>query len=189
MQGVLIGLAGKARTGKDTAATYFEQAAGLEPMSFAAPIKQVICDLFNLDGRHTNGDLKETLIPGIGKSPRQLFQTLGTEWGRDCVHPDVWLHVAGVWLSKLRAEYTSQGARFAGAVFSDVRFENEAQWIRNQGGVVIHIRRDLAPVVSEHISEQGVLFEAGDLKVSNHGTLDEFYVKLGATLKEIEATA
>jgi hypothetical protein len=34
-------------------------------------------------------DKERTLSLGI--TVRHLLRTLGTEWGRECIHPDVWL--------------------------------------------------------------------------------------------------
>lgn len=60
-------------------------------------------------------------------------------------------------------------------VNADVRFENEAQWIRDNGGVVVHIQRPGAATVSAHASEAGVAIAEGDVLVVNDGSLDELY--------------
>ena len=170
---LLIGLTGRARSGKDTAARFLMDTYSLEPMSFAAPIKKAMADLFGLDERHLDGELKEAPLPGIGKSPRYLFQTFGTEWGRQLVHPDVWLHAADVQLENLRKHTNPPGV-----VFSDVRFENEAQWIRERGGHVLHIVRPGAPAVEAHASEDGIELQEQDRQISNTGTLGELYGQL-----------
>jgi hypothetical protein len=41
-------------------------------------------------------------------------------------------------------------------VVSDLRFENEAAFIRQRGGVVIHISRESATEVNPHVSEAGI---------------------------------
>ena len=80
----LIGLAGPARAGKDTVFSIIKNRLTNTPLAhvaFAGPIKAMIdVGLGELipDRDHT----KEQTIPGIGKSLRQLYQTLGTEWGR-----------------------------------------------------------------------------------------------------------
>lgn len=175
---MLIGIAGKARSGKDTAGRHLLDAYGFELMSFAAPIKRVVADLFGLDGRHLNGELKEVDLPGLNRSPRYLFQTLGTDWGRYCVHPDVWLFAADAWLKRISDEYYRQGERLYGAVFTDIRFENEAEWIRNKGGLVLHVERADAPGVESHVSEQGINLDTRDIKISNNGSIDELHKKL-----------
>ncbi|WP_441295042.1 hypothetical protein [Luteibacter sp. 9135] len=56
-------------------------------------------------------------------------------------------------------------------VFSDVRFENEAQMIRSTGGTIVHIERSGAEAVSAHASEQGVAQQSDDLRFDNSGAL------------------
>jgi hypothetical protein len=41
-------------------------------------------------------------------------------------------------------------------VITDVRFDNEALWIRKQGGWVIELIRDKAAAVNDHVSEAGL---------------------------------
>lgn len=106
---------------------------------------------------------KEEIIPAIGKSPRELMQTLGTEWGRNFVNEDLWLILARQRLLKLGP----------GMVIADVRFDNEALWVRKLGGRIIHVRRDLAERVKQHASEVGVTMEEGDGVIVNNGTLEE----------------
>lgn len=175
---ILIGLAGKARTGKDTSANYLNDDHGLVSLSFAGPIKQAVQFMFHLSQSQIDGAEKEAEIPDFGCSPRFLFQTLGTQWGREIVHPDVWLIVAGRTMQWFKDEYKRTGAFWRGTVFSDVRFDNEAEWIRQQGGVVIHIDRRQAPAVLAHESEAGVKFMGNDIRVPNHGTIEELHCRL-----------
>jgi len=175
---ILFGLAGKARVGKDTGAHYLAQRIGLEHLSFAAPIKDMQQVGFLLTHEDLHGISKETLIPELNRSPRELMQTLGTEWGRDKVNPRIWLYAARQRLRRSRHEHLHYHGKFPGAVFSDVRFDNEATWIRNQGGLVVHILRSNATKVSKHKSESGVLFGVGDVKITNEGSLEEFEEKL-----------
>jgi len=46
-------------------------------------------------------------------------------------------------------------------VFDDVRFDNEANFIRSHGGLIIHIDRQVSNMnLDPHISENGIIFEA-----------------------------
>ena len=94
MKQLIIGLHGLARTGKDTAARYLAAHYVLLSYAFAEPLKAAIMQMFNLTAEHIEGALKEEPLPGIGKSPRQLMQLLGTDWGRDLVHRELWLLLA-----------------------------------------------------------------------------------------------
>jgi len=96
---MIIGIAGKKRSGKDTAAKVFER-LGFTHDSFAAPMKRFISDIL---GHELRDDEKETPVEWLrddsitttsmaitreeflqsmfGVTPRRMLQTLGTEWG------------------------------------------------------------------------------------------------------------
>lgn len=59
-------------------------------------------------------------------------------------------------------------------VISDVRFENEANWIRQQGGVVFHVNRPVRTEIdnANHKSEAGLRVEGFDFVINNNGSLD-----------------
>jgi hypothetical protein len=165
-KGLLIGLTGKAGAGKDTTADIIEEQLGKENVfriSFAQPIRDMLKAAFPfLTDEHFYGTLKEEVIPGLGKSPRQLMQTLGTEWGRQCVKDSLWVDTA---LQKAKE------ARAAGkhVVITDVRFENESTEICAAGGHVVEIARPshkaTVGVTSNHPSEGGV--KGVDIVVEN----------------------
>ena len=70
----------------------------------------------------------------FSKSPRYAMQTLGTEWGRDCMGEDFWVEVAD---AKVRA-FLRDGKN---VVIDDIRFENEYDYVRRYAGIMAHIRR------------------------------------------------
>lgn len=164
----IIGLAGKARSGKDTVGAMLVTAFNAKTLSFASPIKEALRAMLDLSEEHISGGLKETEITWIGKSPRQLMQTLGTEWGRQIVSPTLWLDLAA-------REIESN--RYCGyhSVVTDVRFDNEADMIRDMGGVIWHIQRENIPQVSAHASESGVSLKSGDIIIDNNGTLNDLF--------------
>ena len=168
MQKVLIGITGKAGSGKDTAANYLKQYYGFKGVAFADPIRRGMKAIIGLDDYHFAHPTKEEVLPEIGKSPRQMMQTLGTEWGRQLVNQDLWLILAGIQVM----EWNSMGHD---VVITDVRFENEAAWVREQGGVVWHILRGES-VAAAHVSEAGVyLHPHEDEVINNNGTLYDLY--------------
>lgn len=178
MTQLLIGLTGAARSGKTTAAQHLAVLFGFIHYAFAHPLKAMLAQGFNLSDAHLEGALKEQPLPWLGKSPRELLQTLGTEWGRGMVHGDLWLLLAEQNLDSLANCYP--GGR--GIVVSDVRFENEAAFIRERGGVVIHIQRPDAPSVATHCSEAGIAIRDSDLVIHNEGELSDFLEQIGLAL-------
>lgn len=176
MSQILIGLAGKARVGKDTVARYLAAHLSLISYAFADPIKQALAMMLSLTPAQLEGSEKETPLPWLGKSPRELMQLLGTEWGRQLVHPQLWLLLAERNLQQLAEHHQAM----RGVVIRDVRFDNEAHWVRSKGGVILHITRADAQAVAAHPSESGITPRPGDITLRNDGTLDDLYDKLSA---------
>ena len=176
---MIIGFAAKAYSGKGEATRFLTNCRSFKEIEFARPIKDALETMFDIDITTLEQTLgKEALIPGIGKSLRELYQTLGTDWGRDRIDTDIWVNQAA-----------RQYGRWAGfdVVFSDVRFENEAAFVRNQGGTIIHIRRNQAPLTRLHKSESGIEYHPlEDYVLENTGTLHEMFAHLGLILEEIE---
>jgi len=164
----LIGIAGPARAGKDTVGTYLKNYHGFKGVFFAEPLKEAARVMFNLSDAQLYGDEKEKPIDWLGKSPRFILQTLGTDWGRELIHSDVWLLVAGRRINSLLGEGTS-------VCVTDVRFDNEANAIRNLGGCVWHIERRNAQKVLNHASEAGVTRHYDDWVLNNNGSIVDLH--------------
>ena len=172
----LIGITGRARSGKDTAAGYLSHQHGLVRYSFADPMKAAAKAMFGLTEDHVNGHLKETVIPWLGVSPRRILQTLGTEWGRETVRNDLWVVLAQrQWeIISVATEQTFHG----GMIVPDVRFEDEAAFIRENGGTLIHIQREDAQQIEAHKSEAGVELRFGDWLIKNDGAIADLHEQL-----------
>lgn len=185
MKTFLIGLHGRARSGKDTAATYLAAQFGLLVYALASPLKRSLIEMLNLPASIFDGADKEKPLPWLGKSPRELMQLLGTEWGRHQVHPQLWLLLAEMNL----ANHLEVSPHARGFVISDVRFENEADWIRAKGGIVVHLHRPDAPGVTAHSSESGIAVCDNDLVIHNDGTLEDLYAALEALMQTVQLRA
>lgn len=169
-----IGIAGPKRSGKDTLAVPLAALFGLELDSFAAPIRRFVAELAGLGPDLTALEFhKETRIPWLdGATPRHMMQTLGTEWGRQLVHPDLWVR--------------SLFARLpAGGVVPDVRFPNEAIAIRERGGVVIQLQREGFGRGDAHASEQPLPEELVDVVLHNAGTPADLLRSAVAALRAV----
>ncbi len=171
---MLIGLTGRAGAGKDTAANYMAEVHRFMPVAFATPLRQMLEVGFGLTTEHFTTANKNTVIDWLGRSPRQLMQTLGTEWGRSHVGSTVWVDLAARELDSLDG---------LDVVFTDVRFENEAAMIRERGGVLIRLARATAPVHS-HVSEAGIKLQQFDREIHNNGPLFQLYDQLDAIIGE-----
>jgi hypothetical protein len=186
---MLVAIAGKARVGKDTVGRYLAQNYNFEHFYFAHPLKQMLehgLDLREVDFQTT--EEKERVIPELGRSYRYLAQKLGTEWGRNMVHPDLWVKLIEMRWKRLQT--TSLDARL---VLTDCRFDNEAEWVRAAGGVVVHIQGSgefagMTEQTRAHSSEAGVAFVDGDRLLFNHyaeptiETLRQLYASVDALM-------
>lgn len=133
MQQIIIGLSGKAGTGKSTVSLELQRRFGFTRLAFADPIKGMLRTFLLTYGydaamveRYIDGDLKEVACPGLGGSTsRYVQQTLGTEWGRDRVHPAIWTNHLTHRMSMLGTDKKER------IVIDDVRMDNEAEAIFN----------------------------------------------------------
>ena len=178
----LIGLTGRAGSGKDTAADYLVQNYGFVKYSFAGPLKEMLkvigvdCD---------NRDTKERKHPVFGVSPRRMAQTLGTEWMRECIHGSGWVLLADQFIkTQIELNNLDDVPQVKGIVISDVRFENEARFIRSKNGMIIHVVRDTAPVES-HASEAGVKFLDVDRCLMNDKTVPDLQRRLANIIGDL----
>lgn len=161
----LIGIAGKARSGKDTLANYLADWRGFESMQFAAPIREAAKQILMLDENTLEGH-KETRLNWVDTSYRDFAQKLGTEFARDMIDQDFWIK---------RMEQFMRLRKPEPLVISDVRFNNEAEWIRSMGGIIIHLERPDAEKVKSHISEAGVAQVGTDYNLMNDDSVQTMF--------------
>jgi len=164
---LLVGLTGPACCGKDSVASCLVRFGSFRRYALADPIKFGIEAMFDLHPSIWEDRVaKEKKVDWLGRSPRYLAQTLGTEWGRTLVHPDVWLLLMQ---RKWEAIRNSHSPRM---VVPDVRFDNEAAAIIAAGGTVWKVVREVNPV-EDHVSERGLDPALITGRIMNNGPLDE----------------
>lgn len=176
----LIGLHGKARAGKDTACKFIqewgqEEGRIVERDAFADRLKISAARAIGIDAAEVDvmNDLKQDggriqvwLPDGVNGgvyldteiSGREYLQRYGTESHRELFGDDFW--IKAVLYPKRRYDLL---------VITDVRFENEAQAIEDNGGEVWHILRD-GSGAGDHSSEQPISDEYIDLTLDNNGS-------------------
>lgn len=191
---ILIGVMGKARTGKDTVANYLsrhyendDSQPWVKRLALADMVKDVAFRVFNLpkDIFYTDS-YKELPIKDFGNdllTPRKLAQLVGTEGFRE-------VFGGQVWISSLHHRIANSGYVGEAVVVPDIRFPEEAEWVARQGGILIYLERDDAAEVSAHSSEdlmsyaetilhlQGVPTEWTAVHIENNGSVQELYDKI-----------
>lgn len=163
---MIIGLSGRAGSGKSTVASFLVKKHNFALRKFAGPLKDMFRSI-GLTDREIEGHAKHQPCDLLcGKTPRHAMQTLGTEWGRHLIHPEIW--------TTLWANGIGQGQNI---VSDDTRFGNEAKKIRELGGVVILIERTDALLLDEsHPSE--VMDFTPDHVVVNDGSIESLCARV-----------
>ena len=144
---MIIGIAGKAQSGKNTVGRFFT-AYGFEEKSFAYKVKQVASLLTGYPVEaFESEDIKSSYLDsewnnadGDRMRVREMLQKIGTDCMRENLHENVWVNAlfADYKPHKL-SEYNP--SRW---VITDVRFPNEVEAIKERGGFLIKVHRNRA---------------------------------------------
>lgn len=180
---VLIGLLGQKRSGKDTSADYYVLKKGFIKRAFADPLKEMIKPMFQFSHDQLYGEFKEKVDERWNVSPRQVLQFVGTDLVRKNIHnllPEVGNNF---WVKNFSLWYEKHNNKWKNVVVSDVRFQNEADKIKELGGIIIKIERPDLKSTDSHESESGIdAVEGVDFIVKNDGGLEDLYCKLDEIL-------
>jgi dephospho-CoA kinase len=172
----IIGLSGKAGSGKDTAANFILKYYAshhpnkkVQTQSFSLKLKQMVATLTGTSlEQNMSREGKAMVIPHFNKSLGELQQLVGTEL-RHTLGADVWVHA----LLSNEQIYTNDVS-----VVTDVRFVNEKNAIEERDGVVIRINRNNFELKDgrdpNHESETALDNASFDYTISNDGSLEEF---------------
>jgi hypothetical protein len=140
----LIGLTGphgsSTECGTEIVARRLVEKYNFAQLSFADPMHDMLAAMLclsreQLDRLMLDPDWREKPLWNLGTSPSRLLQTLGNEWGRRTVNPNVWLALLQQRLAFIQDELSHE---YAGVVIADVRFDNEARFLR-QHGTLVHV--------------------------------------------------
>jgi len=181
----LIGIAGKARSGKDSIAEYLVDFFNAHRYALADPLKEACSVAFGIPlHKFYEAEFKETIDEFWQLSPREIAQRFGTECMREQFREDFWLKRALFELEDVA--YNEDRDYF---VIPDIRFENEADWIRERGGELWHVVRPSIGegVVRAHASEAGVDAKNEDIVFFNDGDLDHLFDLVEARIADIKA--
>ena len=174
----LIGITGKARSGKDAIAKHLWAEHCFTRIALADPLKSATQSAYGLTYEQCySDDLKEVVIPYWGLSPRQMFQQVGETY-KDKFGEDFWIRR---WkLSYGLFVLTDH------VVVPDVRFDNEVEEIRSFGGVIIRVLRGsgLEGVAGQHKSEAGVTTPV-NYTIDNTGSLAELHKQVDRIVRSL----
>jgi hypothetical protein len=101
-------------------------------------------------------------------TPRLILQLLGTEGGRDLIHPNIWVNAT---LGNLGDTER--------VIITDVRFLNEVEGIKKRKGIVVRVVRPSKISTSTHPSETALNdYNDWDYVIVNDGTLEDLEAKV-----------
>ena len=145
----IIGIAGNARSGKDTVGHFIkdifeEHGKNVHVVSFAAKLREEL-DAFCIDklgiSAYTTDDEEKKII-------RPLLVCWGTEIRRK-INIDHWVQA-------LEQSMVHDNAYY---IVTDMRFENEYQWIKDNGGITIYLERNAIAPANEYEKENNAILK------------------------------
>lgn len=165
---ILIGISGKKGSGKDLLASYLKSKYGFVNIPFAKELKSAVRRDFNLTLEHTDGLLKESKTEYISNivhavngmvirtdywTPREIMIAYGQFFRQ--FDKDYWVKKTFNKIQEIRM-FHNYGSD-ARVTISDVRFKNEADYIKSQDGILVRLERkpelNVYKDVSNDISE------------------------------------
>lgn len=181
---IIVAFAATKRAGKNTAAAYMaEQLKTNHIHGFGDPLKAAVESLLpRLTEGEREGAKKETSLArfGLEQSNRQLTQMMS-----DFVHdiqPDFLLLKMRENINALLSLNINSAI-----IIHDIRYEYQAQYIRNIGGTVVHIDNQAAAALKDfHSSEQGIGINPDDLTVDNNGNKTHLYNQLNDVINVLK---
>ena len=188
---MIIGISGKAGSGKDTAAKMLEvlyanpdisyedfankrykNFADIQIVHFADSLKETAQVLFRIGEWETNTqEGKKTTINWIGKTVRELLQGIG-QGLRDAIDPNLWV--------KILFANTEDWSNY---IIADVRYPNEIYAIKKRNGVLIRIDRKGAGA-GNHSSETALdNYKEWDVHIENNGSIEDLFEAMKIFIK------
>lgn len=181
---MIIGISGKAESGKDTAAKMLEilyanpkisfedfsnkkynKFADIQTVHFADSLKETAQVLFGIGEWETNTqEGKKKTINWIGKTVRELLQGVG-QGLRNAIDPDLWVKIL----------FANTSEFFTNFIIADVRYPNEVNAIKEREGLLVRIDRNGAGA-GNHDSETALdIYTDWDYYIENNGSLEELF--------------
>lgn len=209
----LIGLVGRKRSGKDTAA---ERLKGYHKIAYADPLRDLLDSADPIVGHELDGPYKVRAIhwseamDALGyelakeryPEVRRIQQTTGTQGVRETLGvaygleellgASPWVAMAELRIAKALSHrsiepHTDKLVHHWRVLhaFTDVRFPNEAALIKRYGGALIRVTRPGLPTDDLHPSETALDAYPVDYELVNDGTIADLHAKVDELLASL----
>jgi hypothetical protein len=202
---MLIGISGKIKSGKDTVGEMLYNLGCIEysiyKYSFADSLKKIVASIVDCDYRSLNNqEFKASYIPNFMKITKDgiithivpcskifykdIFRTYEVVTYREALQffGDKFRSEYGqdFWIRMLKSDLVSESTCLS--IITDVRYKNEADFIKSNKGILIRVDRPEIQVsrsISSHSSETELdNYPNFDYIIENNGTLEELESKV-----------
>ena len=172
MKKIIIGMIGKAGSGKDTVADYIVKKYEYKKTSFATPLKIIVSLISGwsydfVDGKEDRQSRETLKHYKYDMTCREMMQYIGTDLFRKQFNENIWVNTARNYINN----------HSENIIVTDCRFENEINLIKEMGGKIIIIKRDNINNVNKHESEKKLEIDDAYI-IENNGTLEELYLNI-----------
>lgn len=180
---MIIGLGHRRGVGKNTVGEILKQELEkdnlrVQLVSFASVLKDVAHQMYAWGGLRSadfyekNYQLKEVVLPEIGKSPRTIWIEVGNKM-RD-IHPATWINNALYGANK-----------FDVTIFTDARYPNELNAIQAVNGLVFKVYRVHAQKYNDIADSAAETWINWNGMICNDGTVEQLRLELKPFLIQI----
>lgn len=168
---VIVGISGKAHSGKSTVSDLLVQKYNFKEYAFGDKLKSLLNQYFGIPADDLWCDKKKPEV-------RKLLQSVGDVMRKE-VRDDYFVRVIEMKLNDCEGF----------VAVSDVRYQNEVDMLKNNGGILIKIEREDGPKVecgADHSSETDLdEFYDWDYVVKNFGTVEDLHNKVDTVVRDI----
>ena len=183
---MIVLITGLKRSGKDTAAKELVKNYRFVKYAFANPIRDICKVLFDWTDEHFNNkELKESIDPEWGISPRQAMQWIGTEAFQYHINNEfpIFRETTGrcIWSRKF-LKWREKNLDFQNIVIPDWRFPHEQKELmriqHREKVLFLRINNPNIKPGDAHESEVHIPDLLVDEEIVNDGTIDELHDKV-----------
>ena len=172
---MIIGLGHAAQVGKDSFGAVLVERHGFTRLSFADALRDLVYRT-----NYTVSFLVDTIGWEVAKTtyPAMVRQPL-IDVGNACRD----IFGEGVWIQAVAGQMDKN--QLADYVITDVRFPNEAAWIKRCGGKVVRIDRPGVQPLDNVTDKALVGYDGWDYVVKNDGTLEDLAAQADKLMETI----
>lgn len=173
---MIIGISGKVCSGKDYTSKFIKNYfpdKNFEIKHFGYDVKKITSLLTGINMKTIlSRKAKQIYLPEWGMTLGEMFQKVGTDCLRSNLHEDVWI-------LSLFSKYSDD----QNWIISDVRFNNEANYIKDHGGIIIRLNGDPMDMVKFETRD---LNHRSEIELDNYNRFDILFDnKVDANFKEL----